>query len=198
MFTKVPVHYEEIGKKIQIKTSEKVEILLDRHLIDQDKIGTNKKRAIFLPKDKLTFLLALAGVNSYKLLGIDVCFGLIWFEIINIGGHQYKNVTFQQDFFNQKMINLPEVFAIELANLEMIKSAFDRLNKKHGYTTLTELANAKPSRKEKLIQAWQESGTQILKTLCDFNQSEKFNKKTRHEFLMDVTRIGLYTPGTNA
>jgi hypothetical protein len=179
---------EKINKSRQINTSDRIEVLLDRNLIDQQRIEKGLKRIVFSVDEELVFLLATIGVTRYKLNAIDVLTGLIWFEILDIGGYSYKNEGFQKQFKNFAMISLPQTFCVEIKHINVMRTANNRLNEKHGYTTLTDLAYAKPDRTEKLIQMWNESGMPGLRALCHFDCGQKLESMGRTRFWDEITR----------
>jgi hypothetical protein len=179
---------EKINRGRRINTSDRVEVLLDRNLLDQQRIENGLKRIVFSVDEELVFLLATIGVTRYKLNAIDVLTGLVWFEILEIGGYSYKNEVFQQQFLDFALIPLPQTFCVEIKHINMMRTANNRLNEKHGYTTLTDLAYAKPDRTEKLIQLWHESGIQALRALCHFDRGQKLASIGRTRFWNEITR----------
>jgi len=188
MSDKQVTHYEEVNINRRIDTSDRVEELLDCNLVDLENAKTNRKRISFTIEEELVFLLAGMGVTRYKLHAIDVCLGIVKFEILDIGKFSYKNRVFQENFFNATITELPELFCICTQDLNLLRTTINSLNRKHGYTTLEDLAMVKPNRKRMLQLIWEESGISSLKLLCQFNKSRMLEKLGKAIFLDEVTR----------
>jgi hypothetical protein len=178
----------EIFNKIQrVNTGDRVEELLDIQAIDEHNAINQEKRLCFSTETELLYLMATMAVTRYKLKQIDLFTGLIFFEILEIGGYKYTDKKFQQQFKDFALIELPPCFCLEIKNLNMLRTTNDRLNQKHGYTTLFDLSNAKPDRTEKMMQLWKESGLQTLKCLCHFNMSNRLAHLGRSKFWEEIT-----------
>jgi hypothetical protein len=188
MSDNILIHYEHISKNTRTDTSDHVEVTLDKHLIDSWKQEKGKKRLNFSIEEELTLLLCLVGVTRYQLIGIDLSLGVVYFEILNIAKWSYDNQIFQKEFELQTMINLPDIFCLEFHTLNLIWNAYNKTNAKHGYITLSELANTKPNRKKKLIEMWFQNGPNVLQVLCQFNHVKKSEKLEKKAFLENVTR----------
>jgi len=185
-------HYEEVNINRRIDTSDRVEMILDLNLVDLNNAKTNRKRIAFTIEQELILLLAGMGVTRYKLHGIDISLGVVRFEILDIGKFSYKNRIFQDAFFETTLTKLPEFFCVSIQDLNLLRTTINSLNRKHGYTTLEDLAMVKPNRKRMLHLIWEESGTSSLKMLCQYNKAKMLEKLGKDIFLQEVTRKSLH------
>jgi hypothetical protein len=188
MSNNILIHYDHINKNTRIDTSDRVEVTLDKHLIDLQKLKKGEKRLNFSIEEELILVLCLTGVTRYQFIGVDISLGLVYFKILNIAKWSYSNRIFREKFELQTMIDLPDVFCLEFHSLNFIWNAYNNMNDKHGYNTLKDLADVKPNRKKKLIEMWEENGANLLRVLCQFNQLKKLEKIGKEAFLENVTR----------
>lgn len=177
-----------INQNTRIDTSDRVEVMLDKYLLDLHHAKTNKRRLHFSIEEELVFTLCLTGVTRYNLCGIDISLGLVFFKILNLAKWEYSNRIFQEQFEFETLIKLPDIFCLKYQDLHLIWTTYDKIKEKHNYTTLKDLATILPNRKKKLITIWQESGLDVLRVLCQFNQLDKLNKLGKESFLANIVR----------